>query len=389
MAPERPQPRNKLQQLFPNTKLPVIISAPMLGVTNGTLAANVSKAGGLGMVAGGYDLQPGSAHLRALEADLEAARALLGLADLTLTPAPLGVGFVTCRPGAAPLFREAALPILERYLPQAVWLFAPDPGAAAAGDQPRAHSEMIAVLHDRGVKVFVQVGTVAAAREAVRDGADVIVAQGVDAGGHQFAAGAGVISLVPEVRAMLDTEFAGRDIALVAAGGISDPSAVVAAIALGADGVVMGTKFIVAKESSAPEYRRKAILEAEDGGSTTVKSTFHDDILGTTVWPKMYDGRAIITDSYRDHESGVSLEENRARFGAAKDAGDNSRQVTWSGTGVGLVKDAIPAADIVRNTQLAARQRLQALRFAFEDEGMDPTEKSWIKEIGHTLYKHK
>jgi nitronate monooxygenase len=202
----------------------------MLGVTNGTLAANVSKAGGLGMVAGGYDLQPGSAHLRALEADLEAARALLGLADLTLTPAPVGVGFVTCRPGAAALFREAALPILERYLPQAVWLFAPDPGAPG---EPRAHPEMVAALHDRGVKVFVQVGTVAAAREAVRDGADVIVAQGVDAGGHQFAAGAGVISLVPEVRAMLDAEFAGRDIALVAAGGISDPSAVVAAIALG------------------------------------------------------------------------------------------------------------------------------------------------------------
>ena len=60
------------------------------------------------------------------------------------------------------------------------------------------------------------------------------------------------------------------------------------------------------------------------------RSYFHDAILGTKVWPKMYDGRAVVTDAYRDHVSGISLEENRAKFGAAKDAGDDSRQVTWA-----------------------------------------------------------
>lgn len=205
----------------------------MLGVSNGTLAAQVSKAGGLGTIPGGYDFTPGSAQLRALETELEAARAALGLADLTLTPAPLAVGFLTCHPSVSH-FREAALPLLEKYLPQAVWLFAPDPDAGGGGAvQGRAHPVVIEALHERGVKVFVQVGTVAAAREAVLDGADIIVAQGADAGGHQFAGGAGVISLVPEVRAMLDGEFAGRDVALVAAGGIADPSAVVAAVAIG------------------------------------------------------------------------------------------------------------------------------------------------------------
>ena len=259
MAPEQPRPRNKLQEFFPNVKLPVIISPPMLAVSNGHLAAQVSKAGGFGLVPGGYDMTPGSAQLRSADEELGRAREALGLADMTLTPAPVGVGFVTCHESAA-RFRETALPILERHLPQAVWLFAPDP---AAGQ--RAHPGIIEALHDRGIKVFVQVGTVAAAREAAADGADIIVAQGADAGGHQFAAGAGVISLVPEVRAMLDEEFAGKDIALVAAGGIADANAVVAAIALGeslpcwsldwnvhlsvtnelllgADGVVMGTK---------------------------------------------------------------------------------------------------------------------------------------------------
>lgn len=63
--------------------------------------------------------------------------------------------------------------------------------------------------------------------------------------------------------------------------------------------------------------------------------------------------------------------------------------MTCRGTGVGLVKDAMPAADIVRNTREAAKQRLQALRFAFDDEGKDSKDKSWVKELGHTLYKHK
>lgn len=182
-------------------------------------------------------------------------------------------------------------------MPQAVWLFAPDPAAS-----PRAHPDLIDACHEHGLKVFVQVGTVAAAREAARDGADVIVAQGGDAGGHQFARAAGVVSLVPEVRLMLREEFAGRDVALVAAGGIANEDAVVAAVALGeflsssslfpimllddrmtssryadgqtlagADGVVMGTKFIPAKEADTTEFKRKAVLEARDGGRSTVK----------------------------------------------------------------------------------------------------------------------
>lgn len=60
------------------------------------------------------------------------------------------------------------------------------------------------------------------------------------------------------------------------------------------------------------------------------RSTFHDNIVGTTIWPALYDGRAIITDSYKDHTSGVPLEENKAKFSAAGNEGDNSRQVTWS-----------------------------------------------------------
>ncbi|KAF3760733.1 FMN-dependent 2-nitropropane dioxygenase [Cryphonectria parasitica EP155] len=385
MAPQRPQPRNKLQEWFANTRLPVIMSAPMLGTSNGTLAAHVSKTGGFGFVPGCYSFEPGSSDLVVLEKELETARSVLGLTELTLTPMPVGVGFLTLHPSVKH-FRETALPILEKHMPQAVWLFAPDPTAST-----RAHPDIIDACHDHGLKVFVQVGTVAAAREAAQDGADGIIAQGVDAGGHQWAHGASVISLVPEVQMMLREEFAGREIALVAAGGISHESSVVAAVALGELIANHAWQFLPAKESNFSEAKKKAVLETRDGGASTTagRSTFHDDVQGSKIWPALYDGRAIVTDSYKDHSSGLAIEENIEKLRAANEAGDSSRQITWLGTGVGLVKDAIPAADIVRNLREGAKRRLEDMRFAFDDEGEQEKDRPWLKQLGHTLYKHK
>lgn len=125
-------------------------------------------------------------------------------------------------------FEETALPLIAKYRPAAIWLFAPD------GDL-RPHSKIIPSLKALGHPpiVFVQVGNVAAAREAVQDGADVLVTQGVDAGGHQFRQGSGIVSLVPEVRDMLDREFPDRPISIMAAGGIADGRGVAGALALG------------------------------------------------------------------------------------------------------------------------------------------------------------
>lgn len=142
-----------------------------------------------------------------------------------------------------------------------------------------------------GLKLVVQVGSVAAARQAARDGADIIVAQGTDAGGHQWASGAGIISLVPEISDMLKDEFADREIGLWAAGGIADGRGVAAALALGAEGAVLGTRvssrrldgmrpdystdariqYMVATESLAQDFKRQAIIATTDGGANTVK----------------------------------------------------------------------------------------------------------------------
>lgn len=197
----------------------------MLGVSNGALAAAVSKAGGLGVVPGGYNFDKGSPHLEALDAELTATRAALNLADRTLTPMPVAVGFIICHESAA-RFADAALPLLQEHSPQAVWLFAPEPKADA-------QTQIVELLRHSGFTVMIQVGTVEAARKAVKDGADVVVAQGVDAGGHQYARGAGVVSLVPEVKSMVDKEFPGKEVVVVAAGGIVDGRGIAAALALG------------------------------------------------------------------------------------------------------------------------------------------------------------
>lgn len=174
------------------------------------------------------DLNPDSPQLSKLDADLNESRERLGDSAST---APgylaIGAGFIT---GHASItkFSETALPILKKHRPAAVWLFAPE-------EQAKPHRSIIKSLKtlETPPKVFVQVGNVTAAREAVNDGADVLVCQGIDAGGHQFRRGMGVVSLVLEVKHMLEQDFPERKVAVVAAGGIVNGKGVAAMMTLG------------------------------------------------------------------------------------------------------------------------------------------------------------
>ncbi|KAK0644503.1 2-nitropropane dioxygenase [Cercophora newfieldiana] len=344
----------KLQSWFPHAQTPIIISAPMLGAANGTLAAAVSKAGGIGMIPGGLDFTPSSPQLATLTSELLAAREHLGLPPSATLP--LGVGFLLFHPSLVH-FVDTVIPVLTRFKVRAVWFFAPPPES----ENEDILKNIISALHAQDIIVFFQVGNVAAARQAVRDGADLVVAQGVDAGGHQFAEGSGVVSLVPEVVDVLGREVPEREVVVVAAGGIVDGRGVAAALVLGAEGAVMGTRFLIADEASTPEFARKLLIEAEDGGISTAKSTAHDDIQGTTFWPTPYDGRALVGESYKDHVAGLPLEQNIERYGDAKKAGDTSRLVQWAGAGIGLVKKGGPAGDIVQETRAQALESLRRI----------------------------
>ncbi|KAK8066591.1 2-nitropropane dioxygenase [Apiospora hydei] len=369
MASSTAPPRTRMQRWFPTTASPLIVSAPMDFVTNATLASEASSK-----VAA--TLPPGGAALTKLDKELGLARRLLsgvgssngnattaGQDGQTKDTLPLGVGFVAYAPSVSH-FAETAVPILASYRPAAVWLFAPAP------DQPGTIGDMIRALRSSSsssspggwnsqVKVAVQVGSVAAAREAVEFGADIVVAQGVDAGGHQWARGAGVVSLVPEIADMVSSASKSREVAVWAAGGLAEGRGVAASLVLGAEAAVLGTKFMVATESDTQDFKRKAILSTSDGGMNTVKSQLHDHIQGNMTWPDIYDGRAVVHPCYHDHVAGVPLEENAAKFKTAKEAGDNSMMVTWSGTGVGLIKESLPAGEMVKQLREAATQALQ------------------------------
>lgn len=126
------------------------------------------------------------------------------------------------------------MPIIKKHRPAAVWLFGP-------GEGEKSHKGIIADLRTLQSRplVFVQVGNVAAATEAVEDGADVLVCQGIDAGGHQYRQGTGVVTLVLEVRRMLERDFASKSVSVVAAGGLADGKGVAAMMALGESAVFL------------------------------------------------------------------------------------------------------------------------------------------------------
>ncbi len=181
----------------------------------------------IGLISSVVKVDQDSPELTKLDGDLAQCRDLLGADGETLR---VGASFIT---GDASITKwaETALPIIARHRPAVIWLFAPD-------GEVKPHGSIIKAL--KGLesprpRVFVQVGNVTAAREAARDGADALVCQGIDAGGHQFRKGMGVVSFVPEVRRMLEEEeeFAGNEIAVIAAGGIVSGKGVAAALALG------------------------------------------------------------------------------------------------------------------------------------------------------------
>lgn len=153
------------------------------------------------------------------------ARSILGLTDSS--PLPLGVGFITFQPDG---IIDNAIPILQKHRVGAVWL-----------SFPRADTDHLPIIKaiqkaqgssDWDTKIFVQVGTIKAAEEALKQGVDVLVVQGADAGGHQWAQCASLISLLPEIRDLL-SKAQDTTTAILAAGGIVDERGCVAALGLG------------------------------------------------------------------------------------------------------------------------------------------------------------
>jgi nitronate monooxygenase len=308
----------------PLTKLmgiahPVIL-APMGAVSGGRLAAAVSRAGGLGLLGPGY-LGPDW-----IDKEFAAAG-----------NRPVGIGFITWHMARYPAQFEAAL----AHKPPVVMLSFGD----IAPFVPR--------IREIGAKCLAQVQSVADAIAAAEAGADVIVAQGSEAGGH--GAQRGSFALLP---AVVD---AVGPLPVVAAGGVADGRGLAAALMLGASGVLIGTRFFASEEALGSSAAKQRLVEGK--GDETVRTTIFD-IVRKIDWPRPYTGRALANNFTRDwhgQEADLAdrLERENARYVAAAEKGDTSTTVVWASESVDLINRIEPAEEILRRIVTEAEELLR------------------------------
>lgn len=348
-----------------------VIQSGMGAVAGPDLVAEVSRAGGLGVLAGLHlpadELRKRIQQVRALT-DQPFGVNLWLHSDLRppVDPATLPPERVDAvqsalnrfrdrlelpasheRPPRMPDLIDAALAvILEERVP--VW------STGLGNPSP----EMVARCRERGVRIMVMVATVEDARFADALGADVIVAQGSEAGGHRSTgvkraredASVGTIALVPQV---VDAVRA----PVVAAGGIADGRGLIAALALGAQGVLLGTRFVATRESAAAEFWKKRLLES-DGADTTLTEAF------TGLWARA--ARNTFTTDYA--ASGAPVLPGLLQAAAAQDVyaasgrqGSGEYVPMWSGQSSGLVHDLPGAGEVVERVVREARAVLASL----------------------------
>ncbi|CAJ2640897.1 unnamed protein product [Trifolium pratense] len=314
-----------------------IVQAPLgPDISGPQLVAAVANAGGLGLLRAPDWESPD--YLREL---IKKTR--------TLTDKPFGVGVVLAFPHEENLkvILDEKVAVLQTY-----W-----------GD---CTTELVAKAHSAGVKIVPQVGSVESAKQAIDAGADGIIVQGREAGGHVIGQES-LISLVPRVVDLVGD----RDIPVIAAGGIVDARGYVAALALGAQGVCLGTRFLATEESYAnPIYKRK-VIELDE--------TEYTDVFGRARWPGaphrvlqtpfFKEWRSLPTDESEankpviGHSTIHGVEKEIRRFAGTvpnvTTTGDLESMVMYAGEGIGLIKEILPASEVIKRLVEGAQLIIQ------------------------------
>ncbi len=349
-----------------------VIQSGMGRVAGPDLVAEVSRAGGLGILAG-LNVPPEELRSRIrqvreltdrpfgvnlwLHTELRPPADPATISDDRLAAvhsvlngfrAQLGLPARAERPGAVPDIISAQLEVILEERPPVFSIGLGDPGP-----------DLVARCRAQGIKVVAMVATVEDARAVAASGVDAIVAQGSEAGGHRStwvkrpsadAASVGTMALVPQI---VDAVR----VPVVAAGGISDGRGLVAALALGAVGILLGTRFVATRESMAPEFWKKSLLERE-GDDTTVTDAF------SGLWLRTL--RNTYTAEYQ--ASGAPVLPPLLQTRAAQDVVEEARRrgegeyfPMLAGQGVGLVRDLPGAGEVVETIVREARIVLAGL----------------------------
>ncbi|MGB2693783.1 MAG: nitronate monooxygenase [Dehalococcoidia bacterium] len=302
-----------------------IMSAPMALHSSGPLAAAVSKAGGLGSFGG---INPGGGNW--VREQIRHVRAE--------TDRPFGVGFITHYIPMLPQCFEAAV---DEHAPVIAFSFV-DP------------KPWITQAKESGATTICQVQSMAGAREAVDAGADVLVAQGNEAGGHT-----GTMNLLPFLARVID---AFPDVPVLASGGISSGRALAAVLAAGAEGAWLGTALLATTEATDVSDAHKQRIVASDGEDTIYTQVF--DIVDGSSWPNGIAGR-VHNNTFaqewqgRERELRAKREELAPAYTAAYERRDPDTMALYFGTGAGSVSAIRPAADVITSICTEAEQLLR------------------------------
>ena len=260
---------NSVSQLF-GIKFP-IIQGGMIWCTGANLVSAVSNAGGLGL------LGAGSMYPDQLEEEIKNC--------LKLTDKPFGVNLPLLYPNI-----EEHLNLIEKYRVPIVF--------TSAGS-PKKHTER---LKASGIKVAHVVSSSAFALKSQEAGVDAVVAEGFEAGGHNGREETTTLCLIPSVAETVS-------IPVIAAGGISCGKSMLAAMSLGAQGVQMGSRFVMTHESAAHENFKNAILQAKEGDT---KLTLHE------ITPVRLLNSAFYKEVVDAYESGASIDELKELLGRGR-----------------------------------------------------------------------
>jgi nitronate monooxygenase len=303
-----------------------ILLAPMDVIAGARLTDAVSSAGGFGILGGGYGEKAW------LEAETK---------KLKGTRAPFGIGFITWSLAKQPELLDVAL----SARPRAIMLSFGDPKPFASP------------IKAAGALLICQVQDEEMALTAMDAGADILVAQGTEAGGH--GASRTTIDIVPSI-----VDLAAGRVPVAAAGGIGDGRGLAAMSTLGAAGVLLGTRFYASQESDGAEEAKKRICAAT-GGSTVRGIIF--DLSRNNVWPAPFNGRCLINDharrwAGRELELLQNVRTVAAEYADAKAAGNFDIAAVIAGEAVGLIHDVPPAAEIVDRIVAEADQILLGRR---------------------------
>jgi nitronate monooxygenase len=293
-----------------------VVLAPMDLVSDARLTLAVMDAGGYGFLGGGYG---DKAWLdRELAILVSAARQ---------RARSFGVGFITWSLARQPGLLDGVL----EHGPDSIFLsfgnvttFAPRIKAA-------------------GAKLVCQVQTEGMAKAALDAGADILVAQGGEAGGHGVCRG--TMALVPAI-----VDLAGPRVPVIAAGGIADGRGLAACLMLGAGGVALGTRFYATIEAAGADAAKKRIVDSS--GDDSLRSIVFD-ISRRNVWPAPYTGRCLYNEHLRrwagrEVELMRSMDIEGERYAAARTNGDYDTAAVIAGEAAGLIRDIPSVANVIQ-----------------------------------------